>query len=110
MRSRTAELADREAAPEDRELQVAVGHSPFCLLDEVDAALDEANTERFGNLLSDFVKHSQFIVISHAKRTMSMANVLYGVTMQEPGVSKRISVKFEDSGKKLDTSLEPVTA
>jgi chromosome segregation protein len=84
--------------------------SPFCLLDEVDAALDEANTERFGNLLADFVQHSQFIVISHAKRTMSMANVLYGVTMQEPGVSKRISVKFEDSGKKLDTSLEPTTA
>jgi chromosome segregation protein len=81
--------------------------SPFCLLDEVDAALDEANTERFGNLLADFVEHSQFIVISHAKRTMSMANVLYGVTMQEPGVSKRISVKFEDSGDKLDTSLEP---
>ncbi len=84
--------------------------SPFCLLDEVDAALDEANTERFGNLLADFVEHSQFIVISHAKRTMSMANVLYGVTMQEPGVSKRISVKFEDSGNKLDTSLEPTTA
>jgi len=84
--------------------------SPFCLLDEVDAALDEANTERFGNLLADFVQHSQFIVISHAKRTMSMASVLYGVTMQEPGVSKRISVKFEDAGKKLDTALEPVTA
>ncbi|MDP6637301.1 MAG: chromosome segregation protein SMC [Phycisphaerae bacterium] len=84
--------------------------SPFCLLDEVDAALDEANTERFGNLLSDFVQHSQFIVISHAKRTMSMANVLYGVTMQEPGVSKRISVRFEDSGSKLDTSLEPAAA
>jgi len=84
--------------------------SPFCLLDEVDAALDEANTERFGNLLADFVEHSQFIVISHAKRTMSMANVLYGVTMQEPGVSKRISVKFEDSGSKLDTELEPVSA
>jgi len=82
--------------------------SPFCLLDEVDAALDEANTERFGNLLSEFVQRSQFIVISHAKRTMSMANVLYGVTMQEPGVSKRISVRFEDAGNKLDTALEPV--
>jgi len=84
--------------------------SPFCLLDEVDAALDEANTERFGNLLADFIEHSQFIVISHAKRTMSMANVLYGVTMQEPGVSKRISVRFEDSDNKLDTSLEPTAA
>lgn len=84
--------------------------SPFCLLDEVDAALDEANTERFGNLFADFIGTSQFIVISHAKRTMSMANVLYGVTMQEPGVSRRISVKFEDTGKKLDAQLEPVGA
>ncbi len=84
--------------------------SPLCLLDEVDAALDEANTERFSHLLQEFVQLSQFIVISHAKRTMSMANVLYGVTMQEPGVSKRISVRFEDSGKKLDEQLEPVTA
>ncbi len=82
--------------------------SPFCLLDEVDAALDEANIERFSRLLQEFVEHSQFIIISHAKRTMSMANVLYGVTMQEPGVSRRISVRFEDVGHKLDTQLEPV--
>ena len=82
--------------------------SPFCLLDEVDAALDEANTERFTTLVDEFVKTSQFIIISHAKRTMSMANVLYGVTMQEPGVSTRISVRFEDVGHKLDEQLEPV--
>ena len=81
--------------------------SPFCLLDEVDAALDEANVERFSRLLQEFVEHSQFIIISHAKRTMSMANVLYGVTMQEPGVSKRISVRFEDVGHKLDAQLQP---
>ncbi len=82
--------------------------SPFCLLDEVDAALDENNNERFNRLLAEFVPTSQFLIISHAKRTMSMANVLYGVTMQEPGVSKRISVRFEDAGKKLDEQLEPV--
>lgn len=83
--------------------------SPFCLLDEVDAALDEANNRRFSTLVSDFVSTSQFIVISHSKRTMSMANVLYGVTMQEPGVSKRISVKFEEVGQK-DGQLEAAQA
>ena len=84
--------------------------SPFCLLDEVDAALDEANTERFSHLLREFVSDSQFIIISHAKRTMSMANVLYGVTMAEPGVSNRISVRFEDVGHTLDKTLEPALA
>jgi len=83
--------------------------SPFCLLDEVDAALDEANNERFNRLVGEFVPSSQFIIISHAKLTMSMANVLYGVTMQEPGVSKRISVRFEQAGSKLDRMLEPVS-
>ena len=83
--------------------------SPFCLLDEVDAALDEANIERFSRLVREFIDHSQFIVISHAKRTMSMANVLYGVTMQEPGVSRRISVRFEDVGQRLDAQLQPVS-
>jgi len=68
--------------------------SPFCFLDEVDAALDEANNERFNMLLRDFQKDSQFIVITHAKRTMSIANVLFGITMQIRGVSKKISVKF----------------
>jgi len=82
--------------------------SPFCLLDEVDAALDETNTERFSRLLREFSDTSQFIIISHAKRTMSMAGVLYGVTMQEPGVSRRISVRFEDVGHKIGTALEPV--
>ena len=71
--------------------------SPFCLLDEVDAALDEQNTERFSKLVSEFIDTSQFLIISHAKRTMAMADVLYGVTMQEPGVSARISVRFEDA-------------
>jgi len=68
--------------------------SPFCFLDEVDAALDEANNERFNILLREFQKDSQFIIITHAKRTMSIANVLFGITMQIRGVSKKISVRF----------------
>ncbi len=68
--------------------------SPFCFLDEVDAALDEANNERFNMLVRDFQKDSQFIIITHAKRTMSIADVLFGITMQVRGVSKKISVRF----------------
>jgi chromosome segregation protein len=70
--------------------------SPFCLLDEVDAALDEANTTRFAGVIREFLDRSQFIVITHKKRTMAAADVLYGVTMQESGVSKQVAVKFED--------------
>ncbi len=70
--------------------------SPFCFLDEVDAALDEANNERFNLLLRDFREGSQFIVITHSKRTMSMAQMLFGITMQTQGVSKKISIRFEE--------------
>jgi chromosome segregation protein len=70
--------------------------SPFCVLDEVDAALDEANIGRFSGVLADFLSSTQFIVITHSKKTMSGANTLYGVTMQESGVSKLVSVRFED--------------
>ncbi|QDT72083.1 chromosome segregation protein SMC [Lacipirellula limnantheis] len=70
--------------------------SPFCVLDEVDAALDEANIDRFVEVLKQFMQSTQFIVITHSKRTMTCSDVLYGVTMQESGVSKRVSVRFED--------------
>jgi chromosome segregation protein len=70
--------------------------SPFCILDEVDAALDEANIGRFTAVLREFLDQSHFILITHSKRTMSVADVLYGITMQESGVSKRVAVRFED--------------
>lgn len=70
--------------------------SPFCILDEVDAALDEANIDRYSDMIRDFSETTQFIMITHSKRTMVMADLLYGVTMEESGISKRLSVKFED--------------
>jgi chromosome segregation protein len=69
--------------------------SPFCILDEVDAPLDEANVRRFVVLLKDFLSHTQFLVITHNKVTMAEANTLYGITMQEHGVSNRVSVELE---------------
>jgi chromosome segregation protein len=68
--------------------------APFCILDEVDAPLDEANVTRFGELMREMSMETQFIIITHHKKTMSMAPVLYGVTMQEPGVSRIVSVRF----------------
>ena len=70
---------------------------PFCILDEVEAALDEANVYRFSQFLKHFSKETQFIVITHRKGTMEEADVLYGVTMQESGVSKLVSVRLEDT-------------
>jgi chromosome segregation protein len=70
--------------------------SPFCILDEVDAALDEANIGRFTAVLREFLDLSQFILITHSKKTMATADVLYGITMQESGISKRVAVRFED--------------
>ena len=68
--------------------------SPFCLLDEVDAPLDDANVGRFNELLREMSKESQFILITHNKKTMELNDTLYGVTMQEPGVSKAVSVQL----------------
>jgi chromosome segregation protein len=81
--------------------------SPFCLLDELDAALDEANINRFVKLLQRFINHSQFVIITHNKRTISMADVLYGVTMQEHGVSKIVGVKFHKADEAKTPELAP---
>lgn len=70
---------------------------PFCVLDEVEAALDEANVARFAQYLKDFSKETQFIVVTHRKGTMEEADVLYGVTMQESGVSNLVSVRLEET-------------
>lgn len=81
--------------------------APFCILDEIDAALDEANVDRYGRMLQEFSGISQFIVITHNKKTIANANVMYGITMQESGVSKIVSVKFSKDNEKEET---PVTA
>lgn len=70
--------------------------SPFCILDEVDAALDDANIGRFVNVLREFQQNTQFIMITHRKPTMAVTDVLYGVTMEESGISRRLSLRFED--------------
>ncbi len=81
--------------------------SPFCLLDEVDAALDEANIGRFTAVLREFSSLSQFIVVTHSKKTMSAADTLYGITMQESGVSKQVTIRFEDWVEENGQLLEP---
>ena len=70
--------------------------SPFCILDEVDAALDDGNIGRFVNVLREFQQNTQFILITHRKPTMAVTDVLYGVTMEESGISRRLSLRFED--------------
>jgi chromosome segregation protein len=69
--------------------------SPFCLLDEVDAPLDEANVGRFNDMVKDVSTISQFIVITHNKKTMEVADQLYGITMEEPGISKTVNVRIQ---------------
>jgi chromosome segregation protein len=78
--------------------------SPFCVLDEVDAPLDEANVDRYNELVREMTDRSQFIVITHNKRTMEAADQLYGVTMQEPGVSKLVSVNLARIGNKVQSA------
>jgi chromosome segregation protein len=68
--------------------------SPFCLLDEVDAALDDVNVGRFTRMLREYAGHTQFILITHNKWSMESANLLYGITMQEPGVSRIVSLRL----------------
>jgi chromosome segregation protein len=70
--------------------------SPFCILDEVDAPLDEANVGRFNRMLLDMGEQTQFIIVTHNRKTMEMGSMLYGVTMQEPGVSKLVSVRWDE--------------
>lgn len=84
--------------------------SPFCILDEMDAPLDESNINRFLAMLDRFVKQSQFLVITHNKRTIARADVLYGVTMEERGVSKLVGVKFTDSTGKFSEAKAPEQA
>jgi chromosome segregation protein len=80
--------------------------SPFCILDEVDAPLDEANVDRYNEIVREMTDRSQFIVITHNKRTMEAADTLYGVTMQEPGVSKLVSVNLAKLGQKPAAKTE----
>ena len=68
--------------------------APFCMLDELDAPLDDANVGRFVKMLKQFTKYSQFLIITHNKRTISSANTIYGITMQEKGVSNVFSMRF----------------
>lgn len=74
--------------------------SPFCVLDEVDAPFDEANIGRFVNVLTEFLDWTKFIIVTHSKKTMTASTTLYGVTMQESGVSKQVAVRFEDVNDK----------
>ena len=72
--------------------------APFCILDEIDAALDEANIDRFSAFLADYAKKTQFIIITHRKGVMEAADVLHGITMEESGISRLLSVKLEEKG------------
>ncbi|WP_321392626.1 chromosome segregation protein SMC [uncultured Desulfuromusa sp.] len=79
--------------------------TPFCILDEVDAPLDDANIDRFADIVQEMTSQSQFIVITHSKRTMNIVDTLYGVTMQEPGISKLVSVRMNDFQLQEDAAL-----
>ena len=86
--------------------------SPFCVLDEIDAPLDESNINRFVRMLDRFIAQSQFVIITHNKRTISKADVLYGVTMEERGVSKLVGMKLTapPAGEQTPPQREPVSS
>jgi chromosome segregation protein len=73
--------------------------SPFCVLDEVDAPLDDANVERFMSLVRRFEADTQFILVTHNQRTMDLSDRMYGVTMEEQGVSKLVGVEFDEAAE-----------
>ncbi|MBI5265844.1 MAG: hypothetical protein HY851_01300 [candidate division Zixibacteria bacterium] len=83
--------------------------SPFCILDEIDAPLDDANCRRFLKIIRSFSNQTQFITITHNKITMEAADNLYGVTMEQPGVSKLVGVRFGQNGNGNSDGTEPVT-
>ena len=80
--------------------------SPFCILDEVDAPFDEANIGRFVTMLREFLDTTKFIVVTHSKKTMTAANMIYGITMQESGVSRQVSVRFEEVNDKGEIVID----
>ena len=82
--------------------------SPFCVLDEVDAPFDEANIGRFIDVMKSFLGWTKFVIVTHSKKTMTSATTLYGVTMQESGVSKRVSVRFEDVSEDGEISADAI--
>lgn len=84
--------------------------APFCILDEVDAPLDDANVQKFTQMIRKFSKESQFIIVTHNKMTMASVDVIYGVTMQEPGVSKLVPVDFRGLEHEYDVVEEPIVA
>jgi chromosome segregation protein len=84
--------------------------SPFCMLDEVDAPLDDTNILRFARLVKLFSQDVQFILVTHNKRSMELADVLYGITMEERGVSQIVSVKLKKSNSSAFEFLEPSAA
>jgi chromosome segregation protein len=75
---------------------LAVKPTPFCILDEIDAALDDVNVSRFATYIKNYLDDTQFVVITHRRGTMEAANVLYGVTMQEKGVTKMLSLAIDE--------------